>query len=325
MASMLDPALGLARVVKQDKSTQYVGMAELKAIEAKELLEETKTLANVGERAVLSAEDLKDFGLINLVPETKTDLERKLRLGKGTLKYRLSASREWNAIQLELPYSVDEKAERWFIRALNRSRNENVNLVVVTIDESVGEPAGCLAIAQQLAELRKDDVQTVAFVRGKALGPVGVLALACDHLIMSPDGVLGGFDSDASGLEKSELDQLRPSIKQLATTAEKDWSIMMAMLDPGLVVTQYKDTKASGHIRLMTEDEALGLGDELERWEPQDVLSVSSGLNSKTAERFELTRYIAEDMEQLQAFYQLSELPQPVSYTHLTLPTILLV
>ena len=312
VASMLDPALGLARIVKQDKSTQYVGMAELKAIEAKELLEETKTLANVGERAVLSAEDLKDFGLINLVPETKTDLERKLQLGKGTLKYRLSASREWNAIQLELPYSVDEKAERWFIRALNRSRNENVNLVVVTIDESVGEPAGCLAIAQQLAELRKDDVQTVAFLRGKALGPVGVLALACDHLIMSPDGVLGGFDSDASGLEKSELDQLRPSIKQLATTAEKDWSIMMAMLDPGLVVTQYKDTKASGHIRLMTEDEALGLGDELERWEPQDVLSVSSGLKSKTAERFGLTRYIAEDMEQLQAFYQLSESPKPI-------------
>jgi len=312
VASMLDPSLGLARIVKQDKSTLYVDMAELKAIEAKELLEETKTLANVGERAILSAEDLKDFGLINLVPKTKTDLERALQLSKGTLKYRLSANREWNAIQLELPYSVDEKAERWFIRSLNRSRNKDVNLVVVTIDESVGDPAGCLAIAQQLAELRKDDVQTVAFVRGKALGSVGIIALACDHLIMSPDAILGGFDSDTNGLEKDELDQLRPSIKQLATTAEKDWSIMMAMLDPGLVVTQYKDTEASGQIRLMTEDEALGLGDELKRWEPQDVLSVSSGLNSKTAERFELTRYIAEDMEQLQAFYQLSESPKPI-------------
>jgi len=51
VASMLDPALGLARIIKQDKSTQYVGMAELKAIEAKELLEETKTLASIGERA----------------------------------------------------------------------------------------------------------------------------------------------------------------------------------------------------------------------------------------------------------------------------------
>ena len=312
VASMLNPALGLARIVKQDKSTQYVGMVELKAIETKELLEETKTLASVGERAVLSAEDLKDFGLINLMPETKTDLERALQLGKGTLKYRLSASREWNAIQLELPYSVDEKAERWFIRSLNRSRNKDVNLVVVTIDESVGNPAGCLAIAQQLAELRKDDVQTVAFVRGKALGSVGIIALACDHLIMSPDAILGGFDSDTNALEKDELDQLRPSIKQLATTAEKDWSIMMAMLDPGLVVTQYKDTEASGQIRLMTEDEALGLGDELKRWETRDVLSVSSGLSSNTAERFGITRYIAEDMEQLQAFYQLSESPKRI-------------
>ena len=129
---------------------------------------------------------------------------------------------------------------------------------------------------------------------------------------MSPDAILGGFDSDTNALEKDELDQLRPSIKQLATTAEKDWSIMMAMLDPGLVVTQYKDTEASGQVRLMTEDEAFALGDELKRWEPQDVLSVSSGLNSKTAERFGLTRYIAEDMEQLQAFYQLNESPQRI-------------
>ena len=312
VASMLDPTLGLARVVKQDETTLYVGMTDLKAIEAKELLEDTKTLATVGERAVLSAEQLRDFGLINLVPETKTDLERALRLGKGTLKYRLSAGREWNAVQLELPYSVDEKAERWFIRSLNRSRDKDVNLVVVTIQESVGEPAGCLAIAQQLAELRKDDVQTVAFVRGKAVGPVGVIALACDHLIMSPDAILGGFDSDTNGLEKDELDQLRPSIKQLATTAEKDWSVMMAMLDPGLVVTQYKDTEASGQIRLMTKDEAMDLGDELVRWKPQDELNVSSGLNSRTAERFKLTRYIAEDMEQLQAFYQLSEPPKRI-------------
>ena len=312
VASMLDSSLGLARVEKKDKSVLYTGMAELKDIEAKHLLDDTKIIASVGQRAVLSAKKLRAFGLINLVPKTKTDLERALRLKQGALKYRLSASRDWNAIELQLPYSVDEKAERWFIRSLNRSRSDDVNMVVVTIDESVGNPAGCLAIAQQLAELRKDDIQTVAFVQGKALGAVGIIALTCDHLIMSPGATLGGFDSDTNGLEKDALDQLRPSVEQLAVSAEKDWSIMMAMLDPGLDVTQYKDVEASGQVRLMTQDEALGLGDDLKRWEPQQVLSVSSGLSSKTAERFGLTRYIAEDMEQLQAFYQLRELPKTI-------------
>ncbi len=312
VASMLDSSLGLARVEKKDKTVEYVGMAELKAIEAKQLLDDTKVIANIGQPAVVSAEDLKVFGLINLVPKTKKDLERALRLEQGALKYRLSASRSWNAIELQLPYSVDEKAERWFIRSLNRSHSNDVNMVVVTIDESVGNPTGCLAIAQQLAELRKDDIQTVAFVRGKALGAVGIIALACDHLIMSPNATLGGFDSDTNGLEKSELDQLRPSVKQLATLAEKDWSIMMAMLDPGLVVTQYKDTEASGQVRLMTNDEVAELGDDLNRWQPGEVLVVSSGLNSKAAERFGLTRYIAEDLGQLQAFYQLSDSPKRI-------------
>ena len=312
VASMLDSSLGLARIVKADKTTLYVGMAELKDIEAKELLEDTKVLAPVGERAVLTAEQLQDFGLINLVPETKTDLERDLRLAQGTLKYRMSDTRDWKAVQLELPYSVDEKAERWFIRSLLRSRDDDVNLIVVTINESVGEAGGCLAIAQQLAELRKQDVQTVAFVRGDARGAVGIIALACDHLIMSPKATLGGFDGEVNGMEKEQLDRLRPSVKQLAETAEKDWSVMMAMLDPGLVVTQYRDTKGSGQTRLMTQNEALELGDDLKRWQPQDVLSVSSGLNSKTAERFGLTRFVAEDMSQVQAFYQLSEPPRRI-------------
>ena len=313
VASMLDSSLGLARTVKiKDKTTLYVDMAQLKELEATGAYEDTQVIAQVGERAILSAEKLQEFGLISLVPKTKTDLERELRVAQGTLKYRLSDTRDWKAVQLELPYSVDEKAERWFIRSLLRSRDDDINLVVVTIDESVGEAAGCLAIAQQLAELRKQDIQTVAFVRGDARGAVGIIALACDHLIMSPEATLGGFDDEVTGLEKDELEQLRPSVKQLATAAEKDWSVMMAMLDPGLVVTQYRDTNGSGQVRLMTPDEALELGDDLKRWQPQDVLSVSSGLSSETAERFGLTNYIAKDMSQLQTRYQLSEPPKRI-------------
>ncbi|MDB2685993.1 hypothetical protein N9Y42_02175 [Mariniblastus sp.] len=311
VASMLDPSLGLASYV-QDGQTLCVSMAELEDKEKKGLTSDAKELASVGERAVLSAEQLQTLGYISLVPKTKTDLERDLGLTQGTLKYRLSDTRVWNAVQLELPYSVDEKAERWVIRSLLRSRENDVNLVIVTIDESVGEAAGCLAIAQQLAELRQQDVQTVAFVRGDARGAVGIIALACDHLIMSSDATLGGFDGEVTGLEKGQLDDLRPTVKLLAKAAEKDWSVMMAMLDPGLVVTQYRDTEGSGQVRLMTEKEELELGDDLKRWKPQEVLSVSSGLNSKTAERFGLTKYIAEDMDQLQGFYQLSDPPKRI-------------
>ena len=312
VASMLDSSVGLARVVENNQPAIYVSMAKLKDIEGKGLLlEDTQVLASVGERAVLTAEKLQTFGLINFVPKTKTDLERELRVAQGSLKYRMSDARDWKAVQLELPYSVDEKAERWVIRSLLRSRDDGVNLVVVTIDESVGEAAGCLAIAQQLAELRQQDVQTVAFVRGHARGAVGIIALACDHLIMSSEATLGGFDGEVNGLEKEQLDRLRPSVIQLADAAEKDWSVMMTMLDPGLVVTQYRE-KDTGQVRWMTEDEVLALGDDLKRWQPQEVLSVSNGLNSNTAERFKLARFIAEDMSQVQGLYQLSEPPKRI-------------
>ena len=311
VASMLDSSLGLARVVKNDEPPLFVGMAELEDIEAKGSTV-TNVLAQIGQRAILPAEKLQAFSLINLVPKTKKDLERELGVAQGALKYRMSDTRQWKAVQLELPYSVDEKAERWFIRSLLRSRADEVNLVVVTIDESVGEAAGCLAIAQQLAELRKQDVQTVAFVRGDARGAVGIIALACDHLIMSPEATLGGFDDEDNRLEKKQLDQLRQSVKDLAETAEKDWAVMMAVLDPGLVVDQFRDTDGSGQVRFVTEDEVLELGDDLKGWDLQGKLNVSSGLSSETAERFGLTRFIAEDMSQLQAFYQLNEPPRRI-------------
>jgi membrane-bound ClpP family serine protease len=313
VASMLDPSVGLTRVVKKGDQATYVNAADLKLIEAKEILEDTETLAAVGKRAVLTADQLQRWGLINLFPENRSALELALRLKADVLKDQLFAGRDWKAIHLPLPVSVDEKAERWIIKTLNRKMAEGVNLVIVTIDDSVGDVQGCLAVARQLAELRRQDVQTVAFVRGNARGPVGLVALACDHLILSPTSKLGGYEEGGEEqVDKSELDEVRPAIQQLATAVEKDWSIMMAMLDPGLVVTRYKDTQRSGQVRLMTDEEAESLGEGLARWKPQDVLSVSSGLNASTADRFGLTRLVAEDMGQLQTFYQLEAAPETV-------------
>jgi membrane-bound ClpP family serine protease len=317
VASMLDASVGLARIQKTNGPITYVGLSERDEIESKENLDVNQTVAAAGKRAVLSAEQLKDFGLLGLMPESKSELERELGLANDSLNLQVSEVRDWKAIELPLPYSVDEKAERWIIRNVNRSRRDGVNLVIVTIDESFGDPNGCLAVARQLAELSGDDVQTVAFVRGKARGAVGLVALACDHLIMAPDAVLGGFEEEAGDefLSKEELEQLQPAVKRLAEVAEKDWSIMMAMLDPGLVVTRYRDTKQSGKIRLMTDEEAMSLGDKLSDWQPQDVLSVSSGLKAATAERFGLTRLVAQDMGQVQTFYQLDAAPEIVQLT----------
>lgn len=318
VASMLDEKVGLARIQKKNGPIRFVGLAERNELESKENLELNQTIAAAGQRAVLSAQELKKIGLLSLLPEGKAELERELGLAEDALNLQVSEARDWKAIELPLPYSVDEKAERWIIRSVNRRRQDGVNLVIVTIDESYGEANGCLAVARQLAELSGEDVQTVAFVRGQARGAVGLVALACDHLIMAPDAVLGGFEDEAGDgfLDREQLEQLQPSVERLAEVADKDWSIMMAMLDPGLVVTRYKDTKRSGKIRLMTDQEAMSLGDKLGDWKPQDVLSVSSGLKAATAERFGLTRLVAEDMGQVQTFYQLDESPVVVQLTN---------
>ncbi len=81
----------------------------------------------------------------------------------------------------------------------------------------------------------------------------------------------------------------------------------MAMLNPKLTISQFRH-RESGQIRLLSNDELESLKD-IEMWAPLGPISVASGVDAETAERLYLARTIAEDMGQIQTFYQLEQAP----------------
>lgn len=308
---MLDPGREVIRVRQVGKNAVYVGSDELRELETTQVIEESSTVSKAGAPLVMGAEELFKYRLISLVPESKNDLAQKLGVNIASLESDPTNGGDWTAIQIPLPFNVDEKATTWIIDKVNQRVADGANLVILTIDESDGKTEACIELAQRLAEFKERDVRTVAFVRGRAQGPVAVVALACDHLIMSPSSRIGGYlPEQIDRLDPDEIERLIPLLENVSRATGRGWSMPLAMLDPGMTVTSYR-AKKSGQQRLLGEEELRSL-ENPEDWRPNRVLGMSDGLTAETAEQLSLARLVAEDMGQLQTFYQLAESPELV-------------
>ncbi len=310
--SMLDPQLQLYRVTKRDGSVQYVdadGLANLESVSTPT----TKTLSTSGEFTLISGQQLKKFGLISMAPSTRTELARDLDLAANSLEGIPADGKNWKAIQLDMPDVIDRGSAKWIVNSLRQQvGRDGVNLVILNFDSSIGDVDACLKVAMQLAET-SEEIRTVAFVRGKAQGPVGLVALACRNLIMAPDAVLGGIDELESSelstsIDQEELETIRPLVKTLAEELQKDWSVMMQMVEPNLTVWKYAH-KESGQFRLLSNEEFEASSD-IELWAPVTQIGGPNGIDAGTAKSSRLARLVADDMGQIQQLFQLDQAPR---------------
>ena len=321
--SMLDQGLGLHRVTKADGGVVYVGSQQRDKLEL-DGVSDSREIAAEGSLAILSRKQLEEFGLTRLTPQTRADLARQLDLSPIALESKDAAGKDRKAIQFDLPSFVDEKSAQWLaLEMSNQVAREKVNLIILNIDANQGDVDACLRIAQRLVDFDQDKVRTVAYVKEKATGPVGLIALSCNHLIMAPDSRIGGrpakdeeIDDRARELSDAELLELKPLVEAIAKKKQTDWSLMMSMLDPNLVLTRYrqKDQK-SELIRILSNQELESLQDR-DQWVPLRPIGGVGGIDAVSAERASIARTIAQDMGQIQTMYQLQSSPETV------LPTI---
>jgi len=310
--SMLDRQLQLFRVTKSDGSVHYVDDVGLANIESSDL-PTARTLSHKGEFGQFTGNELKEFGLISLTPESRSELARDLNLSANSLESTPADGKDWKAIQLDLPDVIDRGAAKWIVDSLNQQVGRGgVNLVILNFDSSIGDVDACLKIAQKLAEF-PEEIRTVAFVKGKAQGPVGLVALSCRNLIMSPVAILGGQDDLAMSeevadeLSAEDLDTIRPLVKTLAQELQTDWSVMMQMIDPRLAVWKYQH-KQSGQVRLLSNEEFESSRDA-ELWVPVSQVGGVNGIDALTAKSNRLSRMTADDIGQIQQLFQLDQEP----------------
>ena len=311
VASMLDKNRQLHRVTKSNQDVVYADTAERDRLEASGQAIGTTTISKANELALLTGDQLSDFGLIRLSPTSRNDLAMELDIAPNSLQYTLAEGQSWKAVRLNLPEYIDSATAKWSIRALRQQTSlKKVNLIILQFESNDGDFTGCMRLAQHLADYDPAEIQTVAFVKDAVVGPAAVLAMACDHLIMAPESRLGGRDDELESVEPlsaGDLEELKPMVVALAEQKETDWSTMMSMLDPSLIVTRYQN-RVSRQIRLLGNEEFASLEDR-DEWRPLGPIGGGLGISAKIARDNYLARTIAADMDEVEVFYQLESRP----------------
>ena len=307
--SMIDPGRELYRVTTSE-GLVFADGDQLNKLETSGDKIEITTLTRRDEPTVLKAEQVFEDRLIQFLTESRTDLARQLNLEPGTLEGDPTEGRQWQAVQVNIPPFLDERTANWTIRSLKKQvASGEINLLILGMNEVTGDLDASLRLATHLSQYDSNKIRTVAHIKGKIAGPAAVVALSVDHLLMKDDATLGGHDLPAALEDKDndedgdDWDDVKPDVRRIAEQKQRDWSIMMAMLDSGVRVSRYRN-RDSGQVRLLSNEEWSEAADP-DKWQELGQVNTAAGITSDAASQMYLARAIVNDSDQVKTFYQL--------------------
>ena len=310
VAAMLDSDLELFRVNTNDE-TLYVFKDELEKLEANEEATGTRTLAGRGEALELSSEDMLEFRLIQHRTASRADLARRFGLDPSALEPIAADRRNWVAVRSTLPVVLDTASVSWLTRSLKSKLAGEADMVILEFGDMRAEGNSALRLADYIASLDSESYRTVAWVNGNCRGAAGVAALACDHVIFGPQGMLGKADDQPPTPEQVEA--IESAIKPIARQKDADRSLMMAMVNPNMVVNRYRSVKTG-------KERILGRAEHKEQTDAKDwvrvaPVEVSEGIDANLAESLDIARTVASSEDVIKAYYQLESSPSSLQPT----------
>lgn len=304
--AMLDRQLAVYRV-KVGDGVRYVFGDELEQLEREGKAVDVETVSHAGELPSFKGRELRNkYRFVSRLVSGRRQLATELGLPPYALEGDPSLGESWEAVKIELMGKVQSRNVSYQLRGLREAqRDRDINFVLVWVDSEGGSPEDSFRMANELAKLDPVKIRTVAYIPNQARADAALVAMACDHVVMSEKAMLGGFGEQYKIPDQAQSDLLR-SIKSLAKEKQQDWSLMAALVDPRRVVYQYR-TK-SGQTRYLTEEEHATL-DDPDVWLRGREVSTRQGMTGREAESIHVARYLVDDFGQFKSLYHLKDDP----------------
>jgi membrane-bound ClpP family serine protease len=253
--SMLDPSVEVLKV-ETDEATEFVlrdGLDELKKTHS--LVAEPEVIVPKGSMGSFTGRDGSNYTFVRLLASDRSALARGLALRPEAVVEDQSLVGDWEPVMLSVEGPITSRQARQLDTLITtETRDRRVNWMGVRIDSTGGELVDCLRLADRLAGLDADEVQTVAYVPMDASGGAALIALACDQVVMQPEAHVGG--KGTVELDRLELDAAIESIRaSLSKNSRIGWSLMASTIDPDIELFSYRNTK-TGDVRYFSPEEA---------------------------------------------------------------------
>jgi membrane-bound ClpP family serine protease len=310
---MLDKDLEVLRVETAMSGTEYVFRDDLAELRDRQTIESEEVFIRPGEFGRFSGREGRELGFVKYLASDRKAVARALGLGPDALQDDPSLGGQWNAIEVRLEGLVGPReVDRLQSKIGDQLRSGEVNFVLVRIESQGGSLADSMTLANFLAGMDPAAVRTVAYVPQEAVSDAALVAVACDHVVMRPEAILGG-----EGLFRIPLDEVEAAkvsiASELARRKNRSWSLPVALIDGELVVHRCRN-RQTGAVDFFC-DEELEEQEAPEDWEKLEQVSkvdVPLEVDGKRALELDLAWENVESFAELKQLYGMENDPRLV-------------
>jgi membrane-bound serine protease (ClpP class) len=176
---MLEPEEVLK--VETDDSTEFVRRSDLERLKQTHTIVSEETIVPPGSMGSFSGRQGREYGFVKLLASDREALARGLALPLSAVAEDQSLAEDWRPVMLSVEGPITPRKVRQLETLIgNQIHQHKVNWIGLKIDSEGGKLEDCLQLANSIAELDANEVQTVAYVPVDASNGAALVALACD-------------------------------------------------------------------------------------------------------------------------------------------------
>jgi membrane-bound ClpP family serine protease len=335
---MIDPSAEVLKVESEDGVRFLLRSEREEFVRDHDVINE-EVLVAAGALGRFTGREGRQFGFVKYLADDRAGVAKALSVPPEKLEEDQSLLADWRPIMLDVRGEMTASSVSQLTTLLGNHLGGGANWIGVKIDSVGGDLPACIELATRLADLDPNSVRTVAYVPVEARGGAALVALACDQLVMHPEATIGiGPEAEALAERVRDNRALPPRMRgrgrrgmpppeeqdkqidiamnvrtirdSLAPRAERSWSLMAAMIDPGVEVFKYR-SKTSGEERLMSAEEVADLPDAAS-WVRGAALHAGNeplALSGSQAVQNGVAWHTVDNFDQLKRLYGVDDIP----------------
>jgi len=293
--------------------TQYVLEEDLAALQEETNVQTLDTLVAAGDWGVFTGNQLRlDLGVASRLVTDRRNLAEALQLSSDQLDLDPSLDRKWKPIRVDLIGPINASATHRVQNMIaDEIRSGDVNLICLWIDSGGGSPTDSGQLATYLSQLDGSLTRTVAFINKKARADAAVVAMACDHLVVQNEAILGGPGEHTFSTE--EIADMTQVIRAVMAEKSRHWSPVVAMIDPDIQLFRWR-LEESSLVEIISPEEVAELRDP-KQWRQGREISGKGKifkLDGLEAEELGLARLTVANYKEFKQAYHLENDPKLV-------------
>ncbi len=298
---MLDNELEVFKVSTAE-GVRYEAADALAGLRAQGIVTKEETLFRSGAPHSLTGAEMRFHGFATHLADDKQALAAALNIAPAALRAPLVPDDGWRPIRVDIDGPVTQQKVNWILRVVkDHAQKKDFNLLCIFINSAGGSIDQSRRLATEIASLGKD-VRSVAIVQREARADAGIIAWACDDLIIWDTAQIGG-QGDAKTLSANDRETLRAPLEQIAQMRQRTWSLPLSMIDPQTQLWPYQRVGSADQLFLSPEE--WNQLPEKEDWERgANMLNVSQGIDAKTAAQIGLATHVVQNLEEFKSLYQ---------------------